>query len=475
MSEPSFHPASPYLRFGHETFLDARGREVVPAILPGTASSMFIPVDLANLLNEGGIPGGTVSPEGLRQLREVGVVVDSQDEARASHYARMRQASADPGMRKFVLLPTSYCNMGCSYCGQEHRKGSTSPRHRAVVAARVRRAAQSTAVSRIQVGWFGGEPLMAYHAIKEMSREFRHHAQTNGIAYAASIVTNGSLLTERKIATLVETCAVTRFDITLDGLADVHDAHRPLKSGAKSFDRLVGLLSQTVADPRYAHVHFVLRTNVDIENCEHVTPYLEEMARLGFGGRSNVMFQLAAIHTWGNDVRAQQMEHGAYVRREVEWLDLMTRLGLNTALLPTSPKPQTCTATGAANEVIASDGSLYSCTEHPLVPAHEQADRLAWVDGLPSTQLRPQGAFDDWAQHVGEGKAMCSSCWLLPACGGSCPKLWREGEVPCPPVKFNIKERLSIVARKAGMQTVDSFPAPSAPTVTTAPTEQVAK
>jgi uncharacterized protein len=41
---------------------------------------------------------------------------------------------------------------------------------------------------------------------------------------------------------------------------------------------------------------------------------------------------------------------------------------------------------------------------------------------------------------------------MLPVCGGSCPKLWREGYVPCPSFKYNWEDRLDIAARRLGYQ-----------------------
>ena len=34
---------------------------------------------------------------------------------------------------------------------------------------------------------------------------------------------------------------------------------------------------------------------------------------------------------------------------------------------------------------------------------------------------------------------------MLPVCGGQCPKAWLEGTAPCPPPKYNIRERLNVL------------------------------
>jgi uncharacterized protein len=43
---------------------------------------------------------------------------------------------------------------------------------------------------------------------------------------------------------------------------------------------------------------------------------------------------------------------------------------------------------------------------------------------------------------------------FLPVCGGSCPKHWGEGDPPCPSYKFNIQQRLDLVAARAGLTPV---------------------
>ena len=47
-------------------------------------------------------------------------------------------------------------------------------------------------------------------------------------------------------------------------------------------------------------------------------------------------------------------------------------------------------------------------------------------------------------EEVERGIYDCHGCNMLPTCGGSCPKSWREGTPACPAQKFNISERLQL-------------------------------
>jgi uncharacterized protein len=97
---------------------------------------------------------------------------------------------------------------------------------------------------------------------------------------------------------------------------------------------------------------------------------------------------------------------------------------------------------------------VYSCSEHPLVPMDRDRGLVATLDSLAPDALRPDGMFDNWYDEVGEGTWGCARCPFLPVCGGGCPKLWKEGDLPCPSYKFNWSGRLDLTAHAAGMTQV---------------------
>ena len=72
---------------------------------------------------------------------------------------------------------------------------------------------------------------MAFAVIRQMSRELVAEAEATRTGYDSNIVTNGALLDDRKLRTLVQDCRISALHITIDGPAEIHDAHRPLKSG----------------------------------------------------------------------------------------------------------------------------------------------------------------------------------------------------------------------------------------------------
>jgi uncharacterized protein len=91
-------------------------------------------------------------------------------------------------------------------------------------------------------------------------------------------------------------------------------------------------------------------------------------------------------------------------------------------------------------EVVDAYGNIYNCTEVPYVPVYENSDYK--LGNLNSTELLKPRVFSNFNQRILNNKLPCSTCNMLPVCGGSCPKQWEEGNVPCPSAKHNIDQKL---------------------------------
>lgn len=448
---------SPFIAIGTEEFETPSGIRVVPVYRSSDAALVLVSPAIACLLSGTAIAVDAINGELRRRLSQARLICADQEEERQHYYRKITEAAKSGANRTFVLLPTSYCNMACDYCGQQHTKQVLVGSHRNTILRRIQNAINESGTKSISIRWFGGEPLMAFAAIRQMSQIIIEAADAARKDYESNITTNGALLDKRKLRVLVEECRVSTFHITLDGPAEIHDMHRPLKSGKKTFERLTSFLAEAVASPENRSIRFVLRTNVDVRNSEYVSEYLHAMASCGFARRPNVLFSLVAVHPWSNDVSALELSKKEFASREAAWINEMSDLGLNFQLLPTDIKPLACGAVTRAAEVTSTSGRIFSCTEQPLVLWHEKHSALADSAKLAADQLRPVGEFDDWDQSVAQKKVPCGTCWMLPVCGGHCPKAWHEGDIPCPSMKLNIAVRLSLACRRRGLRPVGQF------------------
>ncbi|MFE9882722.1 radical SAM protein [Streptomyces sp. NPDC005784] len=426
-------------------YANAAGQRLRLVYSTRRAVAMVLSEQTADQLTAGQVP--TDDPQLLQRLLDTELAVPADDVELDTLIQRSRQAAQAKGHRIFTLMPTSYCNMGCTYCGQEHTKGGIPGSHRDAIAARVERAITSGDNQQVEVRWFGGEPMMGYAVLLDLSRRFVEAADRAGVRYESTMVTNGSLLTERKLHRLVNDAGIRKLCITLDGPEHIHDQSRILKSGGTSFRRVTELLTQALADEALSDLTLELRTNITHANADHIDAYLHHMADLGFA-HPRVLFTLEPVHSWSNDVSEIALDDHSHAEREIHWIRTMIRLGLRTMIVPTASKPLVCAAVTTNNEIISSTGNIFSCSEQPLVPESEATQALALITQIDQDAKRPEGPFHHWHDQIQDETVPCAKCPMLGICGGSCPKLWSEGFSPCPSYKHNFQERLALLAEK---------------------------
>lgn len=449
-ASPALQAVTRYLTVGPRSYRHPTGR-IVRAIYNAARAQAFV-LDEATVaaLQSGRLDA--VDPADREQLAALGLLSEAGTDEAAEVIDAMRSAAEESAVRRFVIMPTAYCNMGCSYCGQEHSKRVTGSGHRDAIVRRFRAAAESGRHTGMSVRWFGGEPLMGFAVLRGLSREFTRIADEHGLGYTSLIVTNGTLLDPRKARALVQDCRVTSIEVTLDGAGEGHDESRPMKSGQASFARIAGAITDILADPDLPELRFSIRTNIGRHNGGQAREFAAAVAAAGLS-HPRVVFYPAPLHNWGNDVSAAALGFREMAETEMDWLRAYAAAGLATSVLPNTVRRIVCTAVTRHSEVIAPDGRIYSCTEQPLVPGHEQR-HVSDVELLGSAELRPDGMFDDWHDSLDAGETGCRDCRILPVCGGQCPKLWREGTPPCPTIKINLEDRLDLFATMSGLTRV---------------------
>jgi uncharacterized protein len=439
------HTRSRYLLLSDRLYQDATGRVARLAYSTRRATLFAVDALTGDALDRNDL--ASIEDNQRVRLSALDAVVPGDEDELARVLETMRAGSDDPSVRGFTIMPTAYCNMACSYCGQEHFK--SSPRMRRV-AGRVEEVIADPATRHVRVSWFGGEPMLALGVIRELSARFLRATQAHGKSYSASMPTNGSLLTPRTLKVLREECALDSIEVTIDGPREVHDRRRLKRNGTGSFDQI----TSTLRDHLPPGLNLTIRVNIDSANEDSVTELIHELARIPL--KANLA--LMPVHFWGNDVSDVEIEIRRFAALEARWLGLAESLGFPFGPIPNALKRTTCVATTRFSEVVDPVERVYSCSEHPLVPVVRDSGVIATLEELSGTGPRPAGAFDDWYDSVADRadrSVHCGECPILPICGGSCPKLWREGHIPCPSIKFNFQDRLRMAAGRLGFTPVE--------------------
>ncbi|WP_018611873.1 radical SAM/SPASM domain-containing protein [Segetibacter koreensis] len=343
------------------------------------------------------------------------------------------------------IQPTASCQLGCDYCAQKHTAKKLDQELEEKIVDRIINKLIKGGYKSLELAWFGAEPLTALSSIRRISNKIFDFIDENSISYNSRIVTNGINLTNKIAKELFSELRIEYAEITLDGIAEYHNKRRMYKKGEGTFDIILNNIEAVVNDP-FCCLKISIRCNVDKRNKDAVIPLLDLLALKGLDKKVD-NFYVAPIRSWGNDVSSIVADMESFGNWEIEWFAELKRRGMKFTLLP-KRKKILCMAVRKGAELFDSYGDIYNCSEVSYIPQYEEV-----IDGQKvnkysighinkGMKMENEIMIKDFYSKIFDGNYNCNNCEMLPTCGGSCPKSWLEGEIPCPPAKFNIKNRL---------------------------------
>lgn len=215
---------------------------------------------------------GVYEPEvvvrALCELRDLGIVGEpSQPTPRPLPAIRQYPLST------LVLNVNTGCNLSCTYCYKEDLAAPAAGRKMDPATAFAGidlLLKESAGRERVNVIFFGGEPLTNLPLIKQAVAYAEERCRAANIAVEFSLTTNATLLTE----TVIDYLNDHNFSVSvsMDGPKAIHDRHRLTVGGKGSYDlvaRKVGLLlARYTARPVGARVT-LSRGNTDVVAIHH--------------------------------------------------------------------------------------------------------------------------------------------------------------------------------------------------------------
>lgn len=379
--------------------LDSEGWARYTALVKGE------PLDPKNPVDQGLVEGRFVVPENFDELAYLKTL-----------HLRQRYTTEAWSL---TICPTIDCNFGCDYCFQRHR---VSRMTEAVQAKLLEVFAQKAPrLSKFFVTWFGGEPTLAWDVVQRLSQGFLEVAERNRVEYSASLITNGYLLDEGKVADMVR-YRIHLVQITLDGDAPYHDQRRHLLTGEGSFERILANLRLFLGKPVFVHI----RVNVDVRNREGVPALLKRLAEEGLAHQENLRVYFAPVTSTAppsHGVKGFCFTRKDFARIEPEYFTLAESLGLATLPYP-SLQLGGCVAAHPEGFVVEPDGTLQKCWDTVGQPEFAVGNLLEY-DPL---QLAENPVYQRWMSWDPFSEELaCSRCTWLPACMGGVPL---EGGLP---------------------------------------------
>jgi len=372
-------------------------------------------------------------PETFQQLRQGGFVISKSTNELQIIRRRFKRGRNDTPI-VLTLTTTMDCNLGCYYCYEERFSDRLQLQDVDQIVEIARERVSRSGKRGIHIDWYGGEPLMNIDFIEAASKALQAFCKEAGIAYASSVISNGTCW-PNDVGAFIERHRILQVQISFDGLRNNHNRRRRFRrnyrpeDGASSFDNAVELV-----DKLLYHTHVDLRLNVDRENQQDVLPFIDfARARGWFDRPFPAVLQPARLSSYS--------EHSSFMRyselslEEYDEIRAIVRAEMKgEALVEESetpdgfpyPKTSVCAALANDSVVVGADRRYYRCGLQAAEPHRS-------VGSIPASSRRQlpvihagagQTESDEkwWAQFDPTTLPNCSRCSFLPVCWGGCPK-----------------------------------------------------
>ncbi len=308
-----------------------------------------------------------------------------------------------------TIMPTERCNFRCPYCFLDPDNSDMS--EETIQKTRDFIEELSREKSSLYVTWYGGEPLLRFDIIERLSADLIRLNEN----YTATMISNGYLLTE-EIARKCKDLKIIKVQVTIDGPREYNNRRRIHESGAPTFDTI---LANAVMASNYMQVS--VRVNLDPamgQDVEGMASFMDDVYRKSKGRVSAYLAPVYEVENCPGSVMYGDFDWQVFV----ESFESIYRAVLEEIPQYSFPwisrRYISCGAIGPDTCLVNPKGEVYQCWEDPTGRG----------DGPSGNVLREWRTYEECAQLTKYltwdevRKSDCSSCSLLPACAGRCPK-----------------------------------------------------
>lgn len=217
---------------------------------------------------------GHLSNADIGLLHSQGIYVNNEiDERLVFRYRANQQKYRSTRLHLFLTI-TGNCNCNCQYC---FAKGcfpnrSMSETDALYILRFAEEQLRARTIREIHIDFFGGEPFLCEDFCLKIMREFTKLGSRYGIVPHFQFYTNGTIVPRYGYEVFAE-FEYVKFLITLDGLKQIHDILRPMKSNQSCYDTIVENLRLI----RAVHQQAVIRINYGKKSYSQIPLLLDEL------------------------------------------------------------------------------------------------------------------------------------------------------------------------------------------------------
>lgn len=324
-----------------------------------------------------------------------------------------------------TIAPTLRCNFNCTYC-YENKNGKIIDEASQLKIINFIEKQLLSGYKKLNLIWFGGEPLMAFSIIKNMSKKIIEICDKYNVDYNAFMTTNGYLLSDDIISDLKK-LKINQLYITLDGDSITHNRRRCLLNGEPTFDTIVENLYKL----KKSKINTVIRMNIDKTN-EIAIEKLRDIVT----NQLSLPMYLGLVRKYTDSCQ----DDGIYFDKK-RYSEIQDEFENRQALdKPTNNKlprqlPIYCRACKVGTFVIDPDLNIFKCEND--IGRYDK--RISTIDDYQYENeigSAHNHSYYDWNPFEFD---KCVKCDLLPICTGGCPYIGiKNNEPECEIYKYNI-------------------------------------
>jgi uncharacterized protein len=346
-------------------------------------------------------------------------------------------------LRLLVLELTTSCNMNCAYC----INGTSYEQKDCFTSTQMSKQSAFDGVDYLinhsqnqskplAISFYGGEPLLRYSLLKEITIYAEKEASKKGKDIFFSITTNGTLLTGEMIEFFIQHSF--QLVISLDGPAEINDRNRKLKNGEGTFNQIMNILQMIKKRDAVYFNHMVRCSVVVMPNAD-----LIELAT--FFNELHVNLIVNFVETYGlDDARFRQkapnnsmdtLQNSLIERLSKEGISILSNsssgkdfsIALLSPMLRRFLEPQSSSRFMELGQCIPGASRLYLAADNYYYPCEKLAGHSIARIGNIETGIDPIKAENLIKQFYEMTSSKCSGCWMSSRCS-ACLALTCSGD-----------------------------------------------
>jgi uncharacterized protein len=349
-----------------------------------------------------------------KDLKTANMIVKESDNELNTLNA-MYQDFENDGELCITMIVTRKCNFKCPYCYEVYENKVMDWDIYIKSIDFIMNFIEAHHSKKVYLSFFGGEPtLEAKNIIKfmELLHE-RVHKLDNKIVLQAGITTNGYLL-DQSLFTKFVAQGIVRYQITIDGLEEVHNQSRMLLNGNGTWKTIINnVLAVKNTDENF---FMLLRSNITPQAYANIDDWFHFLSE-NFGTDNRFSFHFETAKDFGSmkDENFNLCTDEEMTLREVIKHAKEHNLNLELVKFNTRPFSMVCYAARRAAWIIDYDGALKKCTSSVL---DHEANTIGSLEH--SIDFNGYKKAANWTSYPLPDH--CIKCEILPICyGRKCP------------------------------------------------------